>query len=744
MHAAQQNPVMSVEEVLERLRAGADAAEICAELAARTDLRILSAVEAAVGREGLSHFTLLAAGGYGRREVFPHDDLDLVVLHDDVDGADALDPVARIELAAPGHGETLRRLLLDLREEGLRLRARVRSRSEHLALIARDVAVAAASLDSRELGGGPGPRPDPVPAVVEAIARGFAGGIEGFVGLIHEGLLARHEQFGGSAFMLEPQLGMGRGGLRDGHAIRWAARMRFGTEQLPTLARLGHVSRIDAAAFTVAFGFIERTLLALHALSRWRNDRLVFERQTDVARALGFAHGPDRAAASELMRAHHRQASLLAELAERWLHEWSIAATHHEAVPLAPGVELRGDLVAHAGPVPRTLEDAAAIVDAARHRRVAVHPATRTALRDLAPRLDPQSALSATARTLLRCAILEPEHDAATMRLLLDVDLFSRLVPEWAHLVGHNQNDVYHVFATDRHLFEAFRRVAGLDANRGEAPAFVVDAWRRVEQAGTHEVHALRLAALLHDVGKGLGGEPTLIGAGMIAEVGRRLGLDAQACEQARWLVLEHLRMTLVSQRRDISDPRTIAAFCRRLPSPQLLASLTVLSWADVASVSPQGASASSIELLQRLHDNAAALLGGRPARVAALRDHPDVDRALRPGSLRDEERAWLERELPDATWSSFDADDLRCATDMLLEVRSGRAPFRIDFDPERPGGRAVTGCCSTSPPPLRVTASASCTRASSPRDPAGYSTGLNSIGPIRVARRCRHAAATG
>lgn len=340
--------ILPADEILGRIRSGSDASEVCEALTELLDEQISRAASDALGPEGLAHFQLIAVGGYGRREIFPHADIDIVILYRDPLGDDLpAEPLARLERSAPGFGERIQRMLLQLQDSGLRLSARVRSVSEHLTLIGNDVTVATASLDSRLVAGSDQVMPEPSLTALATIRNSFAGGADGICALIEEGLHARHEQFGGSAFMLEPQLKMGRGGLRDGHAVRWAAQVRFGTCDLRSLARDGRIGATDAEAFEQAFAFIARVRLVLHALSRWRNDRLAFERQPDVARGMGFGTGTDADAVSELMRSLYKFATTLAELAERWLEEWTIAAEQATPERIAPGILRIGERLAH-------------------------------------------------------------------------------------------------------------------------------------------------------------------------------------------------------------------------------------------------------------------------------------------------------------------------------------------------------------------------------------------------------------
>lgn len=695
--------ILPADEILGRIRSGSDASEVCEALTELLDEQISRAASDALGPEGLAHFQLIAVGGYGRREIFPHADIDIVILYRDPLGDDLpAEPLARLERSAPGFGERIQRMLLQLQDSGLRLSARVRSVSEHLTLIGNDVTVATASLDSRLVAGSDQVMPEPSLTALATIRNSFAGGADGICALIEEGLHARHEQFGGSAFMLEPQLKMGRGGLRDGHAVRWAAQVRFGTCDLRSLARDGRIGATDAEAFEQAFAFIARVRLVLHALSRWRNDRLAFERQPDVARGMGFGTGTDADAVSELMRSLYKFATTLAELAERWLEEWTIAAEQATPERIAPGILRIGERLAHDPALPpSSLADVRRILQATVHQERPLHPATRTLIRELAAKLEPAAAMHPAAIAMLREAILTPTPDGRFLRLLLELDLLRTLVPEWAHLVGHTSRDVHHVYTTDRHLLESFLRIAGLDKEPPAAPRFVTEAWSHL---GTREPwlrEAIRLATLFHDVGKALEGDHSLIGAGMTAEIARRMELPAEAIELARWLVLEHLRLARVSQRRDLSDPRTIETFAGFIRPPGELHALAVLTWADATSVSPQGTLSWKIELLRGLYEATRHYLHGTPAPAPHLAERQPMQSALRDGSLSDDTLRWLTTELSDAHWAAFNDDELGTAVAMLAEAAAAPTLRGLRLDADGAAGSAVLWVCTKDRPRL-------------------------------------------
>jgi [protein-PII] uridylyltransferase len=196
---------------------------------------------------------------------------------------------------------------------------------------------------------------------------------------------------------------------------------------------------------------------------------------------------------------------------------------------------------------------------------------------------------------------------------------------------------------------------------------------------------ALRLTALFHDIGKGLAGDHSLIGAGMVAEIARRMGLSTEVCDAARWLVREHLRMSRTSQRRDLSDPSVVATFAGAVGDLNALDALSALTWCDMVSVAPGSSSTWKVELLRTLHAAATASLRDETPAPRPIANRTPVRAALADGLLGEDDVRWLADELSDARWATFDDAELALAAPTLaatrvepkgcVRLRAGRAP---------------------------------------------------------------------
>ena len=661
--------------LLDQLARGDALAEVQARLVDDADTLTRGAYHDAVPDVVRERLQLLAVGGYGRREVFPHADLDIILVYDGDDGDEASAP-KRLEAACPGATKALAAFFDAMRDSGARIAPRVRALPEHRRLIAADVTIGAAALDARPLDGPP-LIARPLEDARTALATGFVGGVTGFCELIHRGVRDRHERFGGTTHLLEPQLKMGRGGLRDGHAVWWTAGLRFGTHDLAKLAVDGHLLEPDRAAFDAAYRFVARTRLCAHAASQWRNDRLAFALQPAVARAMGFGDGHGQPDVQAFLSAFYEHAETLATTSLTWLDDW---ASPVDLPVLGPdGLLTRGDRVVVEADALASLADAADLLLATRDAGLRPHPETFARLRELAQRTPARDALGEDAQRLLAAAVLTPAG-APILQWLVEGGLLGVLIPEWVHLIGHASHDVYHVFTTDRHLLES---LAVLDRLDDESPEFVRRAHRAV--VGRGDEPALRLATLVHDIGKGLGGDHSIIGAGMTREIASRAGLDADAADLARWLVLEHLRMARTSTRRDPGDPATAAAFLAAVPDTRHLDALVVLTWADMTSVGPALRTGWKRDLLGQLDASARRAMAGFA---------PDPAQWLRviAGVAETSERATtIAQALPERRWSELLLHEVDVVA-RLLRARLDGAASAVETGTASDPGRRLLG----------------------------------------------------
>ncbi len=536
---------------------------LCRDLAACTDELLASLYEEASvhtsPRRRNGAVCLVAVGGYGRGELAPQSDIDVVVVH---------------EKRASGVDELARALWYPLWDAGLKLGHAVRSIDDHLALAAEDLETATALLSGRRLAGDD-----------ELARRLITGGLaqwrkhsRRWLDALHARVNERREQAGDVAYLLEPDLKNGHGGLRDVQTLWWA-----GDADLP-------VNADDLEALERCYDRLVEVRVALHRVTGRPGDVLRLEVQDAVAEELGAP------SADELMATVSAAARAIVWVADgAWRHLRRHQVTVEE--PLAAGVvaadqhvELAGDAVVG--------DDPAVVLRVARvaaERELAIGRAT---LDRLAAEVDPgdwREQWPAAALDEL-VGLLRQGHRAIDPLESLDQKgLLVRLLPEWAPVRSRPQRNAYHRFTVDRHLWEAAANAAEL-ADRVHRPDLLV------------------LAALFHDLGKGWPGDHTDVGIELVRRIGPRLGIAAADVETLARLIEHHLLLPDVAVRRDLTDPATVRLVRDAVGDGETLQLLHALVEADSKATGPSAWSSWKEQLVAELVKRTADTLDGGAA----------------------------------------------------------------------------------------------------------------------------------
>jgi [protein-PII] uridylyltransferase len=571
---------------------------------------------------------VLAVGGYARREMSIHSDVDLLVLHEG-----AVSPfVARIA----------ERLQYWLWDAGLTVGCATRTVAETIELARADATVFTGVLDTRFLSG------DPVfyHEFTDAIRRELLQDVGQFLARQVESMAQRHAAYGGSLYLLQPNVKESAGGLRDYHAAVWAMRAVLpSTRGLEDLLHFGLLTESEMETYRDALDFLWRVRNELHWIARRRQDQMSFELQEQVAAAFGYPDGgPDAPLPVEhFMSDYYRAARAIQNYSELAIEQCQARARRVPAPPppvceVEDGFRLAGDHLeiphaAHLRERPLRLLTAFAV---AQDQDV---PLSRTAQRlvrenlhlvDDALRCDPEAAA-----TFLR--ILDSERRVMrTLMTMNELGLLARYLPEWEHVVCRWQHVMYHTYTVDVHsifLVEELRRL-----------------WQGKYATGLPELTALArscedrpalfLGSLLHDIGKGFGGDHSEKGALRARACVERLGLGPERGERVVFLVRHHLTMSHVAQRRDLSDPRMIVDFAKLVGDRVNLRNLYLLTFADMRASSESGWTEWRGALVRELYERTAEVLEtGRPdERVAFATLEARV--ARRQEAARDELRA--------------------------------------------------------------------------------------------------------
>jgi [protein-PII] uridylyltransferase len=593
-----------------RLNAAGTGAAACRAIADVYDRELAARFDAA-RTDVKEPLALVATGGWARRELAPYSDIDFVVLHDG-DEAEA-------KRAAD-------RLLYPLWDEKLAIGHAVRGVRAAARLAKDDLATATALVDARFIAGERRLATELERATLAAIAPG--GNPNELVASLRAEQKARHERFGASLYLLEPNLKQGIGALRDLATALWAAQARWrprrpGEDAEPaealiaSLVALGHLTRRQADVLAGARDFLLRLRALVQLAAKRRFDQLTFEIQETIApRLYPDAHSEGAAVApavEELMRAYFTHARGVVQVTDRLLDSARVLRKPRVAPVDAAFIAWNGELAIKE---PRLFverpSEMVRLFRVAVAEQLPVYGHTKELVAETIARDPRPLASDPEAARLLHDALVDLRDAAqpSALEIMHELGVVSAIMPEWAPCTARVQHDLYHVYTVDHHQLYAVAMQKRLA--RGELAAehpLATELWKTVARPAP-----LLLGTLLHDVGKPLGKGHAEKGAVIARAVARRLGMSEADGELAELLVRQHLTMSHLSQRRDLGDPDVVARFAQRIGDDETLVQLYLLTLCDTAMTAPGNLSAWKDELLRELLVRARAYLRGDAA----------------------------------------------------------------------------------------------------------------------------------
>ena len=641
------------QEVKACIEAGGEGAGILAGCAyAKTFdgllLSLFQAVHAALLQSGRWQPTSLAAvGSYGRGAVAFSSDLDVRLLAH-----------ARLEDAQ----EIAEALLYPLWDSGLTIGHQVVTASALVELARGDLPTATSLLDWRVVAGDPKPSRGLLRRAFEGVFG--VGQLQHFLDRIAERAAERHARYGGSVYVLEPDVKNGPGGLRDLDVAHWAARARWQVAELPMLVKYGVLVPREWQPIAEAREFMWQVRNQLHVHAGRRSDRLSFDRQEQIAEHFGYGcKGPD---VERFMRDYYRHARQLVRARDMLLARAApppIRRTHVQRIK--NGFTIVGGALTLSNPKgleedpPRALE----LVYRAVRRGLPLHEHAREAvarvstLESFGERLRQSPEAARWFTRLLTTATRTRFKNGSVLGELHDIGLLCTMIPEFSPVVGRVHHDVYHVYTVDAHSVAAVDRLRSLV--RGELAGEFPLASRLAAEVARKNV--LYFATLLHDVGKDIGGRNhSQRGAKLANAILNRIGLAPDEIAQVGHLILNHLRMYHVATRRDIDDPKTLADFEQAFNEREGLRELYLLTVADVSTTSPTAMTSWKARMLDELFWAAdSALDGGITPRSAGLEPKRT---AVAQRFKNEDERRFVEhflRAIPERYLHANDAADI-------------------------------------------------------------------------------------
>jgi [protein-PII] uridylyltransferase len=553
-------------------------------------------------------YAVLAVGGYGRRELFPHSDIDILILMSHGDHCD-LPP-----------------WLYALWDSPFRIGHQMHSIVSATEAALHEQTIATNFLDARFVAGDT--------RIAQRFRRAYRRArfqlsvVPYIEAKLHERDV-RHTRFGDSRFILEPHIKEGKGGLRDLQTLEWIARYASPVRSMRGCVREGIISEASWRIFERNLRWLSRVRALMHAQEGRAAEQLTFTIQTRLAEALHIRGDTPERRAEKLMQRYfsisrdtgHITREFIAGLEETGLRP---VASHKRLVrPIAEGLELRGSRlhIADAASLAEHPMLALKLFEMAHMQEHDVHPASLRMLRDNLPILRKALPhLPEANETLLR--LLLGQAPSTILRRMHEAGVLTALLPEFAHVEGQMQYDGYHTYTVDEHTLVAIGNLNDFESGacQDELPT-TTEAAKLI----THR-RALYVAMLCHDLAKGMGGGHATKAVPLTHALARRIGLDESEAILAGWLVENHLLLTDAAFKRDLEDPQTVQRLVAAIQSPERLRLLLMLTVADVRAVGPNIWNKWKAALLREVYTQTLAAMGVRTKRSIAAPEYHESE----------------------------------------------------------------------------------------------------------------------
>ncbi|HEX6010270.1 MAG TPA: [protein-PII] uridylyltransferase [Geminicoccaceae bacterium] len=690
--------------IKEFFEAGGSAEVVHRELSRQMDALVQGTLDFATARVyGSSNPTtgeelaVVAVGGYGRQELAPGSDVDLLFLC----------PYKR----TPHVEQVSEFLLYKLWDLGLKVGQSVRSITETIKLAQNDLTVRTALLEARPLWGSA--------RLFAQLEKSFEREIvSGRASAFIESKLAereqRHQRMGDSRFLLEPNIKEGKGGLRDLQTLLWISRFLHRSDDPGELVRQGLLTRQSLSRFLHARRFLWTVRCHLHYLTGRAEERLTFDVQPEIARRMGYRERNRVRAVERFMKRYYLVAKDVGALTRIF------CAALEEKQQRPPrfglprfglgrrkvnGFVVQGNRlnVGDSGLFEREPIRMLELFHFAQDRELDIHPQALAAVANHLGRIDQRLREDPEANRLFLDMLCSRKDPALTLTRMNEAGVLGRFVPDFGRIVAQMQHNLYHVYTVDEHTIRAIGILSQIEGGQ-LADELPISTEVMPKLLSRRELY---VATFLHDIAKGRGGDHSELGEQVAKRLCPRFGLPDDATETVAWLVRNHLAMSRFAFKRDPEDPQTILDFVSVVQSPERLKLLLVLTATDIRAVGPNVWNGWKGQLLRELYHEAAAAMAtgdpqGRRGRrierakatlaeaLAALPDWPWPAAAIEGYLARHDPRYWLgfpsEEHLRHAgIVGRADAEQLPLAVDFRIDEFRARSEVLL-YAADHPG----------------------------------------------------------
>jgi len=532
--------------------------------------------------------SLIAVGGYGRREMLPKSDIDLLLLFED-------------ESVIDNNKSNIEQFLMQLWDIGLEIGSSVRTFEDCEREASQDITITTNLLETRLIIGNT--------TLFKKLSTRMRDddicNSERFFTAKVEEQVARHAKWDDTDFSLEPNVKTGVGGLRDIQTIGWVAKRHFDDNHLKNLVEYDFLIEEELEILLDSQNFLWKVRYQLHRITKKEEDRLLFDLQAKVAEALGFEDSDGLIAVEKMMKEYYRCVVKVSELNEILLQHFEEAILKIDPTLSISVIDEKFNRRNHLIDIKNEqvlLDDPSIILEifvklCEDGSLKGVHSHTRRIIHQHLDLIDDDFRASDKNKGLFKRILCSYLGTSSNLRRMNRLGILGRYVSDFGKVIGQMQYDLFHIYTVDAHTLLTIRNIRKFrHIENTEKYPVATAIYHRLDK-----VYVLIIAALFHDLGKGRGGNHSEIGEKLVIEFCKSHGFDKEDTELSAWLVKNHLLMSLTSQRKDISDPDEIAEFAKKVGNINRLKYLFILTVADISATNPELWNAWRAELLRKL-----------------------------------------------------------------------------------------------------------------------------------------------